>query len=83
MLFWLRPEFTRGIEFQNPVEPVRRAIARAKGEGADAIVLSGHMGLKMRTGGDDFANTVMALTSEFPEATVFIAVTRIRQFQVV
>src|SRR6266478_5251740 len=73
MLFWLRPEFTRGIEFQNPVEPVRRAIARAKGYGADAIVLSGHMGLKMRTGGDDFANTVMALTSEFPEATVFIA----------
>jgi 2',3'-cyclic-nucleotide 2'-phosphodiesterase/3'-nucleotidase len=73
MPFWLGPEFTRGIEFQNPVEPVRRAMARAKGEGADAIVLSGHMGLKMRTGGDDFANTVMALTSEFPEAAVFIA----------
>src|SRR6266487_3173863 len=73
MPFWLGPEFTRGIEFQNPVEPVRRAIARAKDEGADAIVLSGHMGLKMRTGGDDFANTVMALTSEFPELTVFIA----------
>jgi 5'-nucleotidase / UDP-sugar diphosphatase len=73
MPFWLRPEFTRGIEFQNPIEPVRRAIAKAKGEGADAIVLSGHMGLKMRTGGDDFANTVMALTSEFPEAAVFIA----------
>src|SRR6266571_8076063 len=73
MLFWLRPEFTRGIEFQNPIEPVRRAIARAKSEGADAIVLSGHMGLKTRSGGDDFANTVMALTSEFPEAAVFIA----------
>src|SRR5262249_4250412 len=73
MPFWLGPEFTRGIEFQNPVEPVRRAIATAKREGADAIVLSGHMGLKMRTGGDDFANTVMALTSEFPEAAVFIA----------
>jgi 2',3'-cyclic-nucleotide 2'-phosphodiesterase/3'-nucleotidase len=73
MPFWLGPEFTRGIEFQNPVEPVRRAMARAKGEGADAIVLSGHMGLKMRTGGDDFANTVMALTSEFPEIAVFIA----------
>jgi 5'-nucleotidase / UDP-sugar diphosphatase len=73
MAFWLGPEFTRGIEFQNPVEPVRRAMARAKSEGADAIVLSGHMGLKMRTGGDDFANTVMALTSEFPEAAVFIA----------
>src|SRR5216117_2846619 len=73
MPFWLGPEFTRGIEFQSPVEPVRRAMARAKGEGADAIVLSGHMGLKMRTGGDDFANTVMALTSEFPEAPAFIA----------
>src|SRR5213596_925690 len=73
MPFWLGPEFTRGIEFQNPVEPVRRAMAKAKDEGADAIVLSGHMGLKMRTGGDDFANTVMALTSEFPKLTVFIA----------
>src|SRR5207249_7668651 len=73
MPYWLPSEFTRGIEFQNPVEPVRRAITRAKGEGANAIVLSGHMGLKMRTGGDDFANTVMALTSEFPEAAVFIA----------
>src|SRR5213596_2701222 len=73
MAFWLGPEFTRGIEFQSPVEPVRRAIATAKREGADTIVLSGHMGLKMRTGGDDFANTVMALTSEFQEAAVFIA----------
>jgi 2',3'-cyclic-nucleotide 2'-phosphodiesterase (5'-nucleotidase family) len=73
MPFWLRPEFTRGIEFRYPVESVRRAIATAKREGADAIVLSGHMGLKMRTGGDDFANTVMALTSEFPDAAVFVA----------
>ena len=73
MPFWLRPEFTRGINFQYPVEPVRRAIARAKSQGADAIILTGHMGLKPRTGGDDFANTVMALTSEFPEASVFIA----------
>src|SRR5216117_4241075 len=44
MPFWLGPEFTRGIEFQSPVEPVRRAIATAKREGADTIVLSGHMG---------------------------------------
>ncbi len=31
------------------------------------------MGLKGRTGGDDFANSVMTLTSEFPETAVFIA----------
>src|SRR6266403_4446940 len=73
MPFWFRPEFARGIDFQYPVEPVRRAIAKAKSEGANAIVLSGHMGLKPRSGGDDFANTVMALTSEFPETAVFIA----------
>jgi 5'-nucleotidase / UDP-sugar diphosphatase len=73
MSFWLPREFTVGIDFQHPVEPVRRAIAKAKSEGADAIVLTGHMGLKPRTGGDDFANTVMALTSEFPDVAVFIA----------
>jgi 2',3'-cyclic-nucleotide 2'-phosphodiesterase/3'-nucleotidase len=73
MPFWLWPEFTRGLDFRHPVEPVRRAIATAKSGGADAIVLTGHMGLKNRTGGDDFANTVMALTSEFPEIAVFIA----------
>jgi 5'-nucleotidase / UDP-sugar diphosphatase len=73
MPFWLWPEFTRGLDFRHPVEPVRRAIANAKSAGADAIVLTGHMGLKTRSGGDDFANTVMALTSEFPEMAVFIA----------
>jgi 5'-nucleotidase / UDP-sugar diphosphatase len=73
MSFWLPREFTRGIDFQYPVEPVRRAIAKAKSEGADAIVVAGHMGLKPRTGGDDFANTVMAMTSEFPDVAAFIA----------
>ena len=73
MSFWLPREFTPGIDFQYPVEPVRRAIAKAKSEGADAIVVTGHMGLKPRTGGDDFANTVMAMTSEFPDVAAFIA----------
>jgi 5'-nucleotidase / UDP-sugar diphosphatase len=73
MQFWLWPEFIQGLDFRHPVEPVRRAIVSAKSAGADAIVLTGHMGLKTRTGGDDFANTVMALTSEFPEVAVFIA----------
>src|SRR5258707_1437525 len=73
MSFWLPREFTVGIDFQYPVESVRRAIAKANNEGADAIVLTGHMGLKPRTGGDDFANSVMALTSEFPDVAAFIA----------
>ncbi|MEY2543691.1 MAG: 5-nucleotidase / UDP-sugar diphosphatase [Verrucomicrobiota bacterium] len=73
MPFWFRPEFIRGFDFEYSVEPVRRAIAKAKSDGADAIVLAGHMGLKPRTGGDDFANNIVALTSEFPEVPAFIA----------
>lgn len=73
MQFWFRPEFIRGFDFEHAVEPVRRAIKRAQGEGADAIVLAGHMGLKPRSGGDDFANNVVALTSEFPEVAAFVA----------
>jgi 2',3'-cyclic-nucleotide 2'-phosphodiesterase (5'-nucleotidase family) len=73
MSFWLPWEFTVGIDFKHPLESVRRAIVKAKSEGAHAIVLTGHMGLKPRTGGDDFANTVMALTFEFPDIAAFIA----------
>src|SRR5256885_16066359 len=35
--------------------------------------MTGPMGMKPRTGGDDFANSVTALTSEFPDVAVFIA----------
>ena len=73
MPYWFPPKFIAGMEFQNPIEPTRRAFRRAQSLGADAIILAGHMGLKDRTGGDDFANQVMALTSEFPQATAFIA----------
>jgi 2',3'-cyclic-nucleotide 2'-phosphodiesterase/3'-nucleotidase len=73
MPFWFRPEFIRGFDFEYSVEPVGRAITKAKSDGADAIVLAGHMGLKPRTGGDDFANNVVALTAEFPEVPAFIA----------
>jgi len=73
MPFWFRREFVRGFDFEYSVEPVRRALNRAKSEGADAIVLAGHMGLKPRSGGDDFANNVVALTVEFPETIAFIA----------
>src|SRR5260370_31834957 len=73
MPFWFRPEFIRGFDFEYSVEPVRRAITKAKYDGAEAIVLAGHMGLKPRSGGDDFANTVVALTTEFPQVAAFIA----------
>ena len=61
MPFWFLPRFIEGIEFQHPVEPARRAIRQARAAGADAVILAGHMGLKERPGGDDFANRVMSL----------------------
>ena len=60
MPFWFRPEYLRGLDFNYPVESVRRAIREAKTAGAHAIVLAGHMGLKGRAGGDDFANNVLS-----------------------
>lgn len=73
MPFWFLPKFLEGMEFEHPVVAARRALRQARAAGADAIVLAGHMGLKERTGGDDFANCMMALTAEFPEAAVLIA----------
>jgi 2',3'-cyclic-nucleotide 2'-phosphodiesterase/3'-nucleotidase len=73
MQYWFRREFIRDLNFLYPIEPVRRAMVQAKSEGANAIVIAGHMGLKSRGGGDDFANTVMSLTAEFPEVAVLIA----------
>ncbi len=73
MRFWFRPEFIQDLNFLYPIEPVRRAMVQAKHQGANAIVLAGHMGLKNRGGGDDFANSVVGLTNEFRDVTVFIA----------
>ena len=73
MRFWFLPRFTDGMAFTDPVEATRRALRKVRSLGADAVILAGHMGLKDRTGGDDFANRAMSLTAEFPEAAVFIA----------
>src|SRR2546423_342681 len=73
MQFWFRPEFIRDLNFLYPIEPVRRAMVQARQEGANAIVLAGHMGLKARGGGDDFANNLVGLTTEFPDVAVCIA----------
>lgn len=73
MPYWFRPEYLSGLGFEYPVESVRQSIQAARSEGAHAIVLAGHMGLKLKSGGDDFANNVMQLTSEFPDTAVFLA----------
>ncbi len=73
MPFWFPAKFTGGIEFSDPVISARRIVREATSLGAEIVILAGHMGLKERAGGDDFANRAMSLTAEFPEAAVFIA----------
>ncbi len=73
MPFWFPAKFTGGIEFPDPVMAARRVVRQVKSLGAEIIVLAGHMGLKERSGGDDFANRAMSLTAEFPEAAAFLA----------
>ena len=73
MPFWFPAKFIGGLEFSDPVMAARRVVRQVKSLGAEIILLAGHMGLKERAGGDDFANRSMSLTAEFPEAAVFIA----------
>lgn len=68
--YWLRPEMTRGIEPFDPAESVQAAARALTLRGADAIVVTGHMG--HRYGSDDFANRVTDITEKCPEVNVFI-----------
>src|SRR6266568_4935936 len=55
-------------EFDWGIEPFSRAVARST-----MPVLAANTLLEGRPGGDDFANNVITLISEFPETAVFIA----------
>jgi len=68
--YWFRPEFLKGFEVEDPLDSVRRSIRELKAEKVDAIVLLGHMGLRL--GGDDFANRTEGLLEEFPEVVAFV-----------
>lgn len=68
--FWLRPEMTRGIEAIDPIGPIKEAARALRLRGADAIVVTGHMG--HRYGRDDFANRVSDVTTNCPDIDVFI-----------
>ncbi len=70
MPYWFHEDLYRGFTFVDPVEPVRRALQALRAQGADVVILAGHMGL--RRGGDDFANRTQTLMAEFPEAVAFI-----------
>lgn len=68
--YWLHPKMTGLFQPLDPVPPVHRAVEEAKRQGADAIVLIGHMG--HRSPFDDFANRVNSIGAAFPDAAVYI-----------
>jgi 2',3'-cyclic-nucleotide 2'-phosphodiesterase/3'-nucleotidase len=68
---WFQPQFLRGFTVTDPVEAARRSANLLREQGAEVIILAGHMG--QRPGGDDFANRVEALAQALPEAAVYLA----------
>lgn len=68
---WFRPSFLGGFQAGDPAAAARAAADELLAEGADVVVLAGHMGTRPQ--GDDYANRVDAVTRAVPEAAVFLA----------
>ena len=69
MPYWLPPELLDGAEVQHPLDALRRAVAEARADKADAVVVMGHMGFKER---DDFANPVRGILKQVPGVDVYL-----------
>jgi 2',3'-cyclic-nucleotide 2'-phosphodiesterase (5'-nucleotidase family) len=67
--YWLPPELLDGAEVRDPLEALRRSVAEARSQKADAVVVMGHMGLRDR---DDFANPVRSILKQVPGVDVYL-----------
>ncbi|MFM8735685.1 MAG: bifunctional metallophosphatase/5'-nucleotidase [Pirellulales bacterium] len=56
--FWLPPELLGGTEAVDPAGALAAAVKEVRGEGADAVVVMGHMGWRFN---DDYANPVRSV----------------------
>ena len=68
--YWLSPETLGGVLPTDPVESLRKSLAEARADKADAIVLMGHMGFR---NGDDFANPVHEMLNANKGVDIFLA----------
>lgn len=68
--YWLAPETLGEVEVEAPLESLKRSIAAAKAEKADAIVVMAHMGWRAE---DDFANPLRELLKQAPGVDVLLA----------
>jgi 2',3'-cyclic-nucleotide 2'-phosphodiesterase (5'-nucleotidase family) len=68
--YWLAPETLGGVTVEHPLEALRRSVAEARADKADAVVVLGHMGWRQK---DDFANPLREILRQVPGVDVFLA----------
>lgn len=67
---WLASEMLAGVVPCDPIESLQAAVSAAKGEGADAVVVIGHMGWRFA---DDYANPVRSLLRDMEDVDIYLA----------
>jgi 2',3'-cyclic-nucleotide 2'-phosphodiesterase (5'-nucleotidase family) len=67
---WLPRELLGGVTATDPVGSLIEAVAEARGQGAEAIVVTGHMGWKFQ---DDFANPVREMLRRAEGVDIYLA----------
>lgn len=68
--YWLAPETLGGVSVVDPAIALGKAVAEAKAEGANAIVVMGHMGFRFK---DDFANPLFDMFGRVPGVDALLA----------
>jgi 5'-nucleotidase/UDP-sugar diphosphatase len=68
--YWLTPETLGGTEVTDPAATLATAVKEARGEGADAVVVTGHMGWRSN---DDYANPVREVLRGAEGADIYLA----------
>jgi 5'-nucleotidase/UDP-sugar diphosphatase len=68
--FWLAPETLGGVAPLDPAATLARAVAEVRGEGVDAVVVTGHMGWRFN---DDYANPVRTVLRDLKGVDVYLA----------
>jgi 5'-nucleotidase/UDP-sugar diphosphatase len=67
---WLAPETLAGVVPLDPIASLQAAVAAARADRADAVVVMGHMGWRFN---DDYANPVAALLRGVQGVDVYLA----------
>lgn len=68
--YWLPDQTLGGVMPTDPVESLRKSVDAARADGADAVVVLGHMGWRFA---DDFANPVRQTLNGIGGVDVFLA----------